>query len=123
MEPTHSISAPVFKCASCEHVYMEKVTQCDCTVGQSPTWIEGVVTFPKQGGREKAPKACQAPAPKKAFIIKWNCGYGPMYDEVEATSMQEAQDIVYEAWREDAETQADYEVIGLATEELREMYL
>lgn len=59
----------------------------------------------------------------KSYIIKWDCGCGPMYEEILAASEDEAQKAAYEAWREDAESQADYGVLGEATEELREDYL
>ena len=46
-----------------------------------------------------------------------------MYEEIEAANEDEAQKVAYEAWREDAEAQADYGVLGEATDELREDYL
>jgi chromosome condensin MukBEF MukE localization factor len=39
---------PLYMCASCEAIYQDKVTECDCTVGEAPTWIEGFATFQKQ---------------------------------------------------------------------------
>jgi hypothetical protein len=59
----------------------------------------------------------------KKYIIKWNCGYGDNYDEIEAENEKEANMAAYEAWREDAENNADYDVIGEATDELRQDYL
>ena len=44
----------------------------------------------------------------KKFIIKWDIGYGPSYDTVEADSIDEANEIAYESWREEAENQANY---------------
>lgn len=60
---------------------------------------------------------------KKSYIIKINAGYGDEYSEVEANSFQEAEEKAYEAWREEAENNADYGVVGEATDELRAMYL
>ena len=59
----------------------------------------------------------------KKYIIKWNAGYGDEYSEIEAENEEEAQNYAYEEWREEAESQADYGVVGEATEELREEYL
>lgn len=56
----------------------------------------------------------------KKYIIKWNTGYGDNYDEVEAESEDDARDKAYDAWKEEAESNADYEVVGESTEELRE---
>lgn len=57
------------------------------------------------------------------YIIKTNYGYGDDYEEIEADNVEEAEEIAYEVWREGAENQAIYEVIGEATDELREEYL
>ena len=59
----------------------------------------------------------------KDYIIKFNSGYGDNYLEIEAENKEEAMIVAYEEWKEDAETQADYDVIGEATDELREDYL
>ena len=40
---------PLYMCASCEAIYGVKVTECDCTVGKSPDWIEGYAVFPSRG--------------------------------------------------------------------------
>ncbi len=53
----------------------------------------------------------------KKFIIKYNSGYGDTYEEVEAE--KEAYDI----WRQEVEENADYEVVGESTQELRDDYL
>ena len=42
------------------------------------------------------------------WIITWNCGYGPMADVIEAESQEDADEAAYDAWREDAENNADY---------------
>ena len=52
------------------------------------------------------------------YIVSWNAGYGDSYEEVEAADEQ-----AYELWKEEAESNADYKVIGEATDELREEYL
>ena len=59
----------------------------------------------------------------KKYIIKWNCGYGDSYAEVEAENEDKATGLAYEEWREEAERNADYSVVGEATDELREEYL
>jgi hypothetical protein len=59
----------------------------------------------------------------KKYIIMWNCGYGKNYEEIEANNKEEAENAAYEAWRDDAEFNADYGVMGEADYELRELYL
>lgn len=59
----------------------------------------------------------------KKYIIRWNYGYGDMFLEVEAIDSNDATMIAYEYWREDVENNADYECLGLSTEELRREYL
>ena len=59
----------------------------------------------------------------KKYIIKYDCGDGPNYEEIEAKNEEEALKVAYEAWREDAEWQADYGVLGEATDELRYAYI
>ena len=54
------------------------------------------------------------------FIIMWNCGYGPMHETVEAKDEDHASEMAYEYWKEDAESNADYNVVGEWTEELAE---
>ena len=55
------------------------------------------------------------------YIIKWNAGYGENIELIEAESYDEALNAAYEAWREDTETNADYDAV-IATEELKEDY-
>lgn len=57
------------------------------------------------------------------YIVKWNIGYGDNYEEVEAENEDKANELAYENWREEAENNADYGVLGEATDELREEYL
>jgi len=57
------------------------------------------------------------------YIISWNAGYGDSYEEVEAEDETAASSMAYERWREDAESNADYQCLGEATDELREEYL
>ncbi len=47
----------------------------------------------------------------KKYIIQWNSGHGPNYEEVEADSHGEAEELAYQSWREDCEGHADYEAI------------
>lgn len=53
------------------------------------------------------------------YIIKWNAGYGYEYELVDADSKAEADDMAYDAWRQDIESNADHESM-LATDELKE---
>ena len=48
----------------------------------------------------------------KDYIITWNCGYGDNYEVVAAKNKEQAMDAAYEAWKDDAESNADYDVIG-----------
>ena len=59
----------------------------------------------------------------KKYIIMWDYGYGEEYEEVETESEEEAQEIAYQNWKEGAEGQANYAIIGESTEELRDGYL
>jgi 1,2-phenylacetyl-CoA epoxidase catalytic subunit len=60
---------------------------------------------------------------RKQYIIRWNAGYGNLYEEVIAESVDEALEMAYEAWKEEIENDADYGVLAEATDELREKYL
>ncbi len=42
------------------------------------------------------------------FIIKWDAGFGPCARVITAKDKDEADEFAYEAWKEDAESQADY---------------
>jgi len=55
------------------------------------------------------------------YLIRWNTGYGNMHEVVEAESQEEANKIAYEIWREDVESEADYDA-ALLTDDLREEY-
>jgi hypothetical protein len=59
----------------------------------------------------------------KKYIIYWDAGYGNNYSEVDAESEDKAVEMAYEEWKEEAESQADYGVVGEATDELRNDYL
>jgi len=72
--------------------------------------------------RTKKPVTAESNTMKK-YVIMWDCGYGKNYDEIEANNKEEAENAAYEAWREDAETNANYGVMGEADDELRELYL
>lgn len=43
------------------------------------------------------------------YIIRWNVGYGDSYDEVEAENLDGAVSLAFESWREEAESNADYD--------------
>lgn len=57
----------------------------------------------------------------KKFIITWNAGYGESAEIIEAETQQEAEELAYQAWREEAENQSDYQAIEF-TEELADNY-
>jgi hypothetical protein len=56
------------------------------------------------------------------FIIEWDAGYGTNYKIVECDTEAEAGEVAYQEWREEAEMNADYGVVGEATDELKEDY-
>jgi hypothetical protein len=56
------------------------------------------------------------------FIIMWNVGYGNTYDVVDVKDKEEAEREAYESWKEDAESQGDYEVTCEWSEEAAEEY-
>lgn len=47
------------------------------------------------------------------FVIKWNAGYGDAFEVVEADSKEQAVNMAYEAWREEAESQASYSALPI----------
>lgn len=53
------------------------------------------------------------------YLISWNVGYGDAYEVVDVESEDEAGEAAYEAWKEDAESNADYSAEPL-TKELAE---
>ena len=57
------------------------------------------------------------------FIVMFNYGYGDEYEEVEVNNVAEAEREAYNLWKEGAENQAVYEVIGEWTQELADDYL
>ena len=59
----------------------------------------------------------------KSWIISWDTGYGKSHEEIEADTYDEAMEIAYQYWRGEVEANADYDVIGEATDDLREEYL
>lgn len=56
----------------------------------------------------------------KKYIITWNAGYGEEFTEIEVEREEDAQEAAYKYWREDVENNADYDVIGESTDDLRE---
>ena len=59
---------------------------------------------------------------KKKWIIKWDAGFGEMYDTVECATEDDALEAAEQSWRDEVESNADYEVVGAWTEELGEDY-
>ena len=45
---------------------------------------------------------------KKKYRIWWNAGYGESSDVIEAETEEEAEQIAYQNWLYDAESEADY---------------
>jgi len=56
------------------------------------------------------------------YLIKWNAGLGDKFKVVKAIDEEEAEREAYDSWREEAENEAEYEVIGIATDELLQEY-
>lgn len=56
------------------------------------------------------------------YLIMFDAGYGETYDEIEADSLDEADKIAYECWRDEAESAANYWAKEM-TDQLREDYL
>ena len=56
----------------------------------------------------------------KEYIITYNYGYGDEIEIIEAENESEALYLAEQAWREGAEMQSDYAVIGEATDELKD---
>lgn len=57
------------------------------------------------------------------FIIKVNYGYGDEYQAIDAKDEKEAEKIAFAVWKDGAESQAQYNVVGEWTEELADDYL
>ncbi len=55
------------------------------------------------------------------YLIKWNVGWGHSYKVVEADSKEEAENMAYESWKDEVESDADYSA-KLFTEEIAEEY-
>ena len=55
----------------------------------------------------------------KKWIITWNAGYGPSSEVVEAKTLEDAEEIAYEQWKEEALSEAEYEAVPY-TKELAE---
>jgi len=51
------------------------------------------------------------------YIIKWNTGFDESAEVIEANNEEEANKIAYEAWREEAENNADYSAEEYTEEE------
>lgn len=55
------------------------------------------------------------------FLITWNVGYGESVEVAVAPSKERADEVAYEAWKEEAENQSDYSAEPL-TQELAELH-
>lgn len=56
----------------------------------------------------------------KDYIIKYDAGYGREVQVVGAESLEEAEQIAYEQWREEVGSQAYYEAVEYTEEEAEE---
>ena len=50
------------------------------------------------------------------WIISWDAGYGREYDIIEADSHEEAHKYAYDAWRDEVESNSDYDAEPYSTE-------
>ena len=55
------------------------------------------------------------------YIIKWDAGYGENVDVVEADNLDDATDMAYQSWSDEAQSQAEYSAEEYS-EELAEEY-
>lgn len=55
------------------------------------------------------------------FIITWDTGYGPSSEVVEAADEDQATKKAYEAWRQQAEDNADYSAEPYTKERAEEL--
>jgi len=53
------------------------------------------------------------------YIIQWNAGFGPGAEVVEAKTLEEAEQLAYEQWKEEAEQDAEHEAV-VWTQELED---
>lgn len=67
------------------------------------------------------PTTKQRRKPMPKYIIRWNAGYGDSYDVVEADSLDDAHDMAYQSWNDEAQSQAEYDAEEY-TDELAEEY-
>ncbi len=56
------------------------------------------------------------------YIVKWDIGYGKNYEVVEANDEDEAHKKAYELWCKAVVGEEDYDVIGIATDELKKAF-
>ena len=47
------------------------------------------------------------------FLIRWDAGYGEQEIEIEADSLEEAEEEAYNHWLEDIQSQGDYEAVEI----------
>lgn len=50
------------------------------------------------------------------FIIRHNTGYGDSYEIIEAKDVREAEQAAYESWRDEVESNADYDAESYSKE-------
>lgn len=55
------------------------------------------------------------------FIIQWNTGYGDFHEVVEADNKDHALEMAYDAWRADAENNADYDAVPYSKEKAEDL--
>lgn len=63
------------------------------------------------------------PEKLKNYIVRWNTGFGNNYEEIQDVTLEDANEAASELWRDEAESDPDYEVVGEATDEMREELL
>lgn len=54
------------------------------------------------------------------YIISYNTGYGDTFECIESENKDNALKYAYECWKDEAENQAEYSVVGISTKKLRE---
>ena len=56
------------------------------------------------------------------YIIKWDAGWGMSYEEVEADSKDQAEEMAQQFAQDEFEANVDYGVIGKSTKKLQDDY-
>lgn len=42
------------------------------------------------------------------YLIEWNAGYGKSYEAIEADSLRDAEKAAFQAWKDEAESNAEF---------------